>query len=244
MDREKRSLLVVDGSATYLFYMAMLLKKLDYTVRTAATVEQALKALTDPLPSLVITDTSLPGPRGMGVLQLMKKNPMLKNIPVIIHTSETDDAAREACVAAGCAAFFKKPADPDSLYRAMQTATEATPRQNIRIEVSLPVEVGSSAASGRTSRKELITTLSEGGLYIKTLTPEPVSAVLPLTLTIRNREIKTAAVVLYSSVKIGGPHKVPGMGLKFVSINQEDKALVHDFIQEQITKDLALPEKS
>jgi two-component system cell cycle response regulator DivK len=243
MDREKRSLLVVDSSATYLFYMAMLLKKMDYTVRTATTAEHALQSLIDPLPSLVITATSFPGMSGMDMLQQMKNNPKLKSIPVIIHTSGINAAAREACMAAGCAAFFKKPADPDTLYRAIQSATESIPRQNIRIEVSLNVEIVSKTMGRESSRKEIVTTLSEGGLYISTLTPEPVDAVLPLKLNLRNKEIRATVVVLYSSVKIGGPHKVPGMGVRFVNINPDDRTLVHDFIQEQVTKDLALPSK-
>ena len=35
MDREKHSLLIIDRSASHLFYMAMLLKRLEYIVRTA-----------------------------------------------------------------------------------------------------------------------------------------------------------------------------------------------------------------
>jgi len=241
MNREKRSLLVVDSSATYLFYMAMLLKKLEYRVLTATTAEDALLILTDPLPSLVIIDASLPKMSGMDMLKLMKKNPRLKHIPAIIHTAELDSTVKEACMFMGCTAYFRKPADPDALYRAIQAATEAIPRQNIRIEVSLNVEVGNRAVFGNVLRSETVTTLSEGGLYIKTLTPEPVNTVIPLKLFIRNKEIRVTAIVLYSSEKIGGPHKVPGMGMKFVSISPEDKAIVHDFIQEQIMKDVAMP---
>jgi CheY-like chemotaxis protein len=242
MDRKKRSLLLVDGSATYLFYMTMLLKKLEYAVLTSTSAEDALKQLTGPesLPELVITDTTLPNMSGIEMISQMRKNPKLKSLPVIIHSSETESAAKEACKLVDCTAYFRKPADPDSLYQALQTATEATPRQNIRIELSLDVEVGKSVSRGA-SRRETVTTLSEGGLYIQSLTPEPVHAVVPLKLFIRNRELKVTAVVLYSSVKIGGRHKVPGMGMKFLNISPEDKVFLHDFIQEQITKGLALP---
>jgi CheY-like chemotaxis protein len=177
MDREKRSLLVVDSSATYLFYMTMLLKKLDYTVRTSTSAEDALKQLAgpDPLPALVITDTALPNMNGIDMIRQIRKNPALKSIPVIIHTSETESAAKEACKLMECSDYFRKPADPDSLYRALQTATETLPRQNIRIDLSLDVEVGDKTAGD--VRREIVTTLSEGGLYIQSLSPEPLHTI-------------------------------------------------------------------
>ena len=90
-------------------------------------------------------------------------------------------------------------------------------------------------------RTEHITTISDGGLYIKTLTPEPANVILPLKIFIRNREVLVKAVVLYSSVKTGEQHKEPGMAMKFVSISPEDKAFINDFIKKQIMKDLSMP---
>ncbi len=127
--------------------------------------------------------------------------------------------------------------EPESLYRAIQAATESTPRQNIRIDVALTARIGNAAAG--TIRTEDVTTLSEGGLYIKSLVPEPVDDVLSITLLIGSREIRTTALVLYSSAKIQGPHRVPGMGMKFVTIAAEDRAFIREYIREQVLKDLS-----
>jgi CheY-like chemotaxis protein len=235
MDRQRHSLLVVDGSATYLFYMAMMLKKLEYTVRTASTAEIALQAMNDSLPALVMTDTSLPSMSGVSLLQKMKKDPRLKSIPVIIHTSDSDQAIQEKCMAIGCAGYFKKPVEPDALYRAIQAATEATPRRTIRIETSLKVEVGDAVGGVRT---EVVTSLSEGGVYIRTMTPEAVNTIVPLTIFFASRQVRAKAEVHYSSVKIGGQHKHPGMGMMFVSISAEDKSFIKEFIKDQIAKGL------
>lgn len=239
--REKRSLLVVDSSATYLFYMGMLLKKLDYAVHTAMTGEDALKALNDASFDLVITDSALPRMSGINLLKQMKRAPRLKAIPVIFHTSDSDPSVRTACRVAGCADYLRKPVEPNALYRAIQAATETTPRQTIRIDTSLIAEIGDAAIPGGALRTETVTTISGGGLYIKTLVPEPVETVLPLTLFISNRKVRARAVVLHSSNKIGGEHKEPGMAMKFISISQEDKALVHDFIKEQVTRGISMP---
>lgn len=238
MDRQKHSLLVVDGSATYLFYMAMMLKKLEYTVRTATTAELALQTMNDSLPALIMIETSLPNMSGVSLLKKMKEDPRLKTIPVIIHTSDNDQAVQDKCMSLGCVGYFKKPVDPDALYRAIQSATEATPRRTIRIETSLKVEVGDGTAAGGSVRMEVVTSLSEGGVYVRTLTPEAVNTVVPLKIFFTNRQVSVKAEVHYSSVKVGGQHKQPGMGVQFVSINPEDKGFIRAFIKEQIAKGL------
>jgi hypothetical protein len=137
---------------------------------------------------------------------------------------------------AGCADYLNKPADPGALYRSLQAVMESRPRQSIRIDLSLKVQVGDETSPDWMKREEEVTTLSDGGLYIKSEVPEAVNMVLPLTLFIGSRTVKARAEVLYSSVKKGGQHKVPGMGLKFVSITDEDRKFIRDFITDRITK--------
>lgn len=239
MDSEQRQVLVVDGSASHLFYMAMVLKKLGYRVRTATTAESALQLITGSAPSLVITDTALAPMSGLTLLKTMKLSASLRPIPVFMHTDQTDSGVREACALAGCAGYFVKPVAPDHLYRAMQAATEAAPRKTIRIETSLTAQVSGGAGADGGVRTEEVTSLSEGGLYIKSSLPEPAGNVISVTLFIGNREIRAQAVVLYSSAKAGGPHKTPGMGVRFEGISTEDRAIIAGFITEQVTKELS-----
>jgi Tfp pilus assembly protein PilZ len=98
--------------------------------------------------------------------------------------------------------------------------------------------VGDDSSPDWMKREEMVTTLSDGGLYIKSQVPEAVNTVMPLTLFIGSRTIKVRAEVLYSSLKIGGQHKVPGMSLKFVSITEDDREFIRNFIKDLITKDL------
>jgi two-component system cell cycle response regulator DivK len=233
---QKHSLMVVESSATYLFYMSMMLKKLEYTVRTATTGKLALEAMHDPLPALIMVDTFLDDMSGVSLLEKMKEDKRLKTIPVIMHTADSDGAVRDKCMALGCVGYFQKPVDPDELYRTIQSATEATPRRTIRIETSLKVEVGAGQSGGGKVRTEVVTSLSDGGLYIKTMTPEAVNTVLPLKIFFANRQVSVKAEVHYSSTKIGEQHKYPGMGMQFVSISKEDKAFIKEFIREQIAK--------
>ena len=240
-ERSRTTLLLVDSSPTILFYMGMLLKKLEYDVRTTTTAEDALKIMADDAPSLVITDTALPGMNGVNLLKQMRHDPRLQPIPVIFHTADADPAVRTACKAAGCAEFFIKPVEPEVLYRAIQAATETMPRQVIRIDAALPVEVGDGVLPGKAVRKETVTSLSEGGCFIKTPAPEQVNAVLALKMFIYGREIKAKATVLTRVLKSGGEQSVPGMAVKFLALSQEDLEVIRDFIKEHIMKDLSVP---
>ncbi len=237
MEREMRLVLVVDSSASSVFYMATLLRNLEYKVKTVTSAESALQVMTESPPALVIMDTVLPRMSGVDLLKMMRQSPMLKAVPVIMHTLQADPAVRETCTLAGCAGYLNKPVDPVALYRSIQAVMESTPRQTIRIDLSLKVQVGDESSPDWMKREEEVTTLSEGGLYIKSDIPDPVNTVMPLTIFIGSRAVKARAEVLYSSVKKGGQHKVPGMGLKFVSIADEDRKFIRDFITDRITKD-------
>ncbi len=235
MDREIRSLLLVDSSASHIFFMGTMLRKLDYKVRSAMNADDALRSMADALPALVLTDTALPAKSGIVMLKEMKQSPQLKTVPVIVHSSESDFSVREACLSAGATDFYRKPTDFNVLYSAIQAATETVPRKSIRIETFLKAVVKNGNGA---TRQEQVTTLSEGGCYVCSSAPESVNTVLSLTLFIKNREITVSAVVQYSSTMIGGQHKTPGMGMKFTSIRPEDRIFVRDFIKDQIARDL------
>jgi CheY-like chemotaxis protein len=226
----QRTFLIVDSKATSIFYTASLLRKLRYIVRTVPSGEDALELIARSAPTCVITETALPKMSGLDLLERIKGNASLRFIPVIVSTSDESEMLRDACTKAGCAAYFVKPLDPEALYQAIQAASEATPRKNIRITASLKCRVG--------TRNEDVTSISVGGLYIRSIAPEPVHAPLAITLLLDSREIAAKAVVLYSSDKVGGIHPFPGMGVKFTDIGAVDVQTIGEFIRAELMKDL------
>ena len=76
--------------------------------------------MAEALPALVIMDTVLRAMNGIDLLKRMKQDQQLKTVPVIIHSSDDGPGVKERCMAAGCAAYFKKPADIEMLYKAIQ----------------------------------------------------------------------------------------------------------------------------
>ena len=240
MDRETHTLLIVDSSASHRFYLGTMLRRLKYIVHGAASAEDAVKSMDERPPSLVITDYALPGMNGIDLLRWMKRDQRLMTIPIIIQSAEDGPGMKERCMAAGCLAYFKKLADIDTLYKVIQARLESSPRQTLRIETALRVEIGDGAAPGGVVRKEYATALSDGGLYIESLSPEPVNAVLTLKLFINDRVITVTAIVLYSTWVFGAGSSGPGMGLKFVTISTSDRVFIWDYIRQQLSRDLSL----
>ena len=240
MDRGKRTILIVDSSASHRFYLGTMLRRLEYTVHGAASAEVAVQLLADILPSLVITDFALPEMNGIALLTRMKQDQRLKTIPVIIQSADDGPGTRERCMTAGCIAYFKKPVEIEELYKTIQAVLESSPRKTVRIETAFKVELGNKKAPGGPMRQESVTELSDGGLFIRTLTPDPVKAVVPLTLFIEDRVINATAIVLYVSQKTGGQDQGPGMGMKFITIDEKDRAFIRDYIKKRISQGLSL----
>jgi DNA-binding response OmpR family regulator len=157
---------------------------------------------------------------------------------VIVLTAEEDAHIRSACLGMGCAAYLIKPVEPDHLFRTIQTVLEPTPRVNIRLSTSLKAVVGEGTARDGAERTDYATTISEGGLYLRTLSSQPKNALIPVRIFIKDREIRAKAMVLYSHAMEEGTFREPGMGMKFVEISEEDRSFLRSFIKAQLTSDI------
>jgi uncharacterized protein (TIGR02266 family) len=217
----------------------MLLKRLEYKVVGKRNAADALKVLeTDP-PAVVLMEVALSGSDGVALLKEIKSDSRFKDIPVIILTSVTDPAVKDACECLGCAAWLGKDVEPDALYQKLQALVESTPRQHIRLSTSVKVIVGDGTTMGGSARTEFASAISEGGLYVRTQYPQPQNTLTPVRILLDGGEVQAKAEVLYSCAKNEGPYREPGMGLKFVNISDQDRRLIRQFIKDHLTRGIA-----
>lgn len=73
-----------------------------------------------PRPGIILLDLNLPGTDGRDVLEEIKGDPALRDIPVVVLTTSVDDKDVEACYRAGANSYVQKPVDLDGFMRAMQ----------------------------------------------------------------------------------------------------------------------------
>ena len=77
------TILNVDDDEAKRYVITRMLSKAGYTVREAATGEQALTAAFQSQPDLVVLDVNLPDLHGFEVCQKLKSDPRTASIPVL-----------------------------------------------------------------------------------------------------------------------------------------------------------------
>jgi CheY-like chemotaxis protein len=75
---------------------------------------------TSPRPGVILLDLNLPGTDGREVLNEVKTDPNLKQIPVIVLTTSKDDRDIEVCYRCGANSYIQKPVDLDGFMKAIE----------------------------------------------------------------------------------------------------------------------------
>ncbi|HSD60509.1 MAG TPA: HD domain-containing phosphohydrolase, partial [Burkholderiales bacterium] len=106
-----RILLVDDDPATVRVMAAMLRAQGYHDVTHAASGEEALRAVGEKRPDLILLDVMLPGMDGYEVAARVKDDPATQAIPIIMVTTLQDRQSRLLGLKAGVEEFLTKPAD-------------------------------------------------------------------------------------------------------------------------------------
>jgi two-component system chemotaxis response regulator CheY len=101
-------ILTVDDSASVRQMVKFTLSDAGYTVIEAVDGKDALAKLTRPV-NLVITDLNMPNLDGIGLIRNLRANPLCKGIPIIMLTTESQDARKQEGKAAGATGWIVKP---------------------------------------------------------------------------------------------------------------------------------------
>jgi two-component system response regulator len=90
---------------------------LDYLFRRADYADPAKS----PKPGIILLDLNLPGTDGRDVLEQIKSDAALRQIPVIVLTTSIDERDIEGCYRMGANSYIQKPVDIDGFFHAIQT---------------------------------------------------------------------------------------------------------------------------
>ena len=117
-------ILIVDDEPDYVSAIQCRLEWSHYDVVTASNGREGLETATQEKPDLILLDTSMPVMGGHEVLERLKRDPDLKNIPVIMVTAlcEAQDIAKAS--AHGVADYVAKPFDFAELVEKIANALE------------------------------------------------------------------------------------------------------------------------
>jgi DNA-binding response OmpR family regulator len=116
-----RILLVDDFEDARDMYMTYLTYE-GYEVITAATAAEALVLSATARPDLILMDAGLPGLTGWDAIAELKRDPLTKEIPVLMLTGHVLQESQDRAAEAGADGFIPKPCLPDELARQIRIA--------------------------------------------------------------------------------------------------------------------------
>jgi diguanylate cyclase (GGDEF)-like protein len=105
------SILIVDDDALNRKLARVTLSEQGYKVRTAAAAEEAMAAMREELPQLVLMDIQMPGIDGLELTRRMKADPRTRDVIVVALTAYAMKEDRDRARAAGCDGWLTKPID-------------------------------------------------------------------------------------------------------------------------------------
>lgn len=114
--------LVIDDNRMVADTLCDMLGMLGTTARPAYSPRAALESLTKFPTDVVLLDLNMPGLNGLEVLRYLKREPALKDIPVVVVTSDPLPQTAWEAKKDGALAVIVKPATLQSLLAALQQA--------------------------------------------------------------------------------------------------------------------------
>jgi CheY-like chemotaxis protein len=112
-------ILIVEDHPTMREAMRLVLEGEGFDIDEASDGDQALAAVHEEAPDLVLLDMSIPGTAGPDVLAAVKNDPATSEVRVIVVTA-TGEEGRAAAMAGGADHYFTKPFSPIALLQAVE----------------------------------------------------------------------------------------------------------------------------
>jgi len=114
-----KTIMIVDDSASLRQVVGIALKGAGYDVLEAADGKDALSKLTGQKVHLIISDVNMPNMDGIALVKELKKHPNYKFTPVMMLTTESQEAKKAEGQAAGAKAWIVKPFQPPQMLDAV-----------------------------------------------------------------------------------------------------------------------------
>ncbi len=228
-----KRVLIIDPSEPFAQFMKIVLVRLGYEVIREKNAETALVTLDKVMPDLILSEAKLPGIGGIELCELVRKEPGLARIPIVIVSIDGAMETIRRAQKAGCKDFLTKPITSRSLYELMEKHLPYNYRRNnIRANMSITALV----SNGSTSQKMGTLNIGEGGLYLCTEHPLPVGAKLTINLPLPGliSPLIVQGVVIYIITK----HEsgIPGgIGVKYTGLDENTVTLLKHYMMSYLS---------
>jgi len=136
-------LIVDDDEVVCLFLGRLLTNKFDCNVISAENGLEALEVIEKENPDIVFLDITMPVMDGVETLEVIRRDPKFKNLPVIMLTALKDKGTVSSVMNLGVMAYLLKPLQYNSAYEKIKEIFEQIRRE--KKDMSLVREDGDDA---------------------------------------------------------------------------------------------------
>ena len=116
--------LLVDDEQDFIETLSKRLEMRELDTKLALDGEEALRAVQDEQPDVMVLDLKMPGMDGMEVLRRIKK--AFPKVPVVMLTGQGSAKDEEQARSLGAYAYLQKPVELDRLAKILREAFEST----------------------------------------------------------------------------------------------------------------------
>ena len=109
------TILVADDSVTMRMIVESALTQKGWSVVSAGNGRDALALAQQTALDLVVTDWNMPVMGGLDLVRGLRAQPATRQVPVLVLTTEDDEASKDAARDLGVSGWLNKPVDPDTL---------------------------------------------------------------------------------------------------------------------------------
>lgn len=129
-------LIVDDDEVVCLFLGRLLSNKFECTVLTAENGLEALSTIEKEIPDIVFMDITMPVMDGIETLELIRKDPKYKNLPVIMLTALKDKTTVSNVMNLGVMAYLLKPLQYNSAYEKIKDIFEIIKKEKDKLSIN------------------------------------------------------------------------------------------------------------
>ncbi len=131
-------ILIIEDEKSIRDMLTLALEKQDYKVHSAETVAKAREIMASESIHLALVDWMLPGGSGLEFVRSLRKNPLYRNLPVIMLTARTEEHDITAGLDAGADDYITKPFSP----RELQSRIKALLRRSSDFQADTKLTLG------------------------------------------------------------------------------------------------------
>jgi len=116
----KERILIIEDNPANLELMSYLLSAFGYTVLSAHNGDEGINTAKREMLDLIICDVHLPGVDGYVVAKYLKKDPLLRQIPLVAVTALAMVGDRDKVLSAGFDGYIDKPIIPEKFVQQIE----------------------------------------------------------------------------------------------------------------------------